>query len=208
VRFTLKSIDESLAYFDDPAYAVDGDGAIVAWNAATESLLGFPREDVVGKPCYKIICGKDFFGNPVCQRECLVMQTIQEKKPAKRFRMHVRVKNGHYIEAECATLCVRDSADEYVVIHLLNAEPGWHQGFESQSAHHGLRVSPRPLPSLTLRQKEILHLLAAGSSTRAIADALYISPGTVRSHVEIILNKFKVHSRLEAVVIAIKEGLI
>jgi PAS domain S-box-containing protein len=208
VLFTLKTIGESLAYFDDPAYAVDGDGAIVAWNAATETLLGSPRNDVLGKPCYKIIRGKDVFGNPVCQRECLVMRNIREEKPSRRFRMHVRVKNGHYIEAECATLCLHDSVDKMVVLHMLRLWPVRDQGFEIQSARHEPRVSRNPLPSLTSRQTEVLRLLATGSNTQEIANALYISRGTVRAHIQTILKKLKVHSRLGAVVIAISEGLI
>jgi PAS domain S-box-containing protein len=208
MHFTLENIEESLADYDGPAYAVDRNGAIVAWNTATETLLGSLRENVLGKPCYKIIRGKDVFGNPVCHRECLVMRNIRDKKPARRFRMHVRVKDGHHVEAECAALCLRDSVDSTVVIHLLHVWPGWHQGFDTQPTHHEPRASRHPLPPLTSRQMEILRLMVAGSSTQEIADALYISPGTVRSHVENILNKFKVHSRLAAAVIAVSEGLI
>jgi two-component system NarL family response regulator len=55
---------------------------------------------------------------------------------------------------------------------------------------------------------EVLGLLAAGRSTRQMAEDLYVSPATVRTHVEHILGKLQAHSRLEAVVIAAREGLL
>jgi two-component system NarL family response regulator len=55
---------------------------------------------------------------------------------------------------------------------------------------------------------EVLGLLAAGRSTRQMAEDLYVSPATVRTHVEHILGKLQAHSRLEAVVIGAREGLL
>jgi DNA-binding NarL/FixJ family response regulator len=61
---------------------------------------------------------------------------------------------------------------------------------------------------LTDRELEILGLLAAGSSTAAIAKDLSISPTTVRNHVQRILTKLQVHSRLAAVARGYSKGLI
>jgi DNA-binding NarL/FixJ family response regulator len=61
---------------------------------------------------------------------------------------------------------------------------------------------------LTDRELEILGLLAAGSSTAAIAKDLSISPTTVRNHVQRIITKLQVHSRLAAVARAYSKGLI
>jgi len=63
------------------------------------------------------------------------------------------------------------------------------------------------LDSLTGREREILRLLADGSSTREIAGALGIRPMTVQSHVKNILAKLGVHSKVEAVTIAWRRGL-
>jgi DNA-binding NarL/FixJ family response regulator len=52
---------------------------------------------------------------------------------------------------------------------------------------------------LTRREVEILHMIAAGLKTRAIALRLHVSPATVRNHVQNILHKLDAHSRLEAV---------
>jgi DNA-binding NarL/FixJ family response regulator len=53
-----------------------------------------------------------------------------------------------------------------------------------------------------------LELLAQGSGTDEIGRALTISPATVRNHVQNILDKLGVHSRLEAIAHAYQHGLI
>jgi DNA-binding NarL/FixJ family response regulator len=61
--------------------------------------------------------------------------------------------------------------------------------------------------ALTDREKEILAALADGSGTTEIAGSLGISPMTVQSHVKNILAKLGVHSKVEAVTLALRYGL-
>ena len=61
---------------------------------------------------------------------------------------------------------------------------------------------------LTKREKEVLSGLVEGSSYKAIADNLHISVDTVRFHFRNVYKKLHVHSQSEAVVKAIKEGLV
>lgn len=61
---------------------------------------------------------------------------------------------------------------------------------------------------LTDREREVLQLLAEGSSGTQIAQRLGVSPNTVRTHVQSILTKLQVHSRLEAAAFAVRHGLI
>jgi len=64
-----------------------------------------------------------------------------------------------------------------------------------------------PFSKLTPRENEILVLLAEGQSNKVIARNLGISDGTVKLHVKSILRKLGVHSRVEAAVMAVEEGL-
>lgn len=64
-----------------------------------------------------------------------------------------------------------------------------------------------PFSELTPRELEILCLLADGQSNKVIARNLGISDGTVKLHVKAILRKLEVHSRVEAAVIAVEQGL-
>jgi DNA-binding NarL/FixJ family response regulator len=61
---------------------------------------------------------------------------------------------------------------------------------------------------LTVREREVLALLGSGAYTREIAARLHISNNTVRSHVQSILMKLNLHSRLEAIAFGFKYGLI
>jgi two-component system response regulator MtrA len=70
-----------------------------------------------------------------------------------------------------------------------------------------LPVSPR-LSSLTKRELEILTLLAEGQDQRQIAATLYISPKTVGTHIQHILDKLDVRSRSQAIALAYREDLV
>jgi DNA-binding NarL/FixJ family response regulator len=60
---------------------------------------------------------------------------------------------------------------------------------------------------LTPREVDVLRLLAQGLTNAEIAGQLYISEGTVRNHVSLILSKLDVPGRTQAAVLAIQHGL-
>jgi len=62
--------------------------------------------------------------------------------------------------------------------------------------------------SLSARELDVLQRLGDGASTTEIASALYVSVNTVRNHVQSVMQKLGVHSRLEAVAHAVRTGLI
>jgi DNA-binding NarL/FixJ family response regulator len=61
---------------------------------------------------------------------------------------------------------------------------------------------------LTPREREVLALLVEGLDGRAISDRLGISANTVRTHVQSVLTKLQVHSRLEAATFAVRHRLV
>jgi two-component system, NarL family, response regulator LiaR len=61
---------------------------------------------------------------------------------------------------------------------------------------------------LTERELEVLELIVAGCSNAAIADRLYITVGTVKTHVRNILNKLCADDRTQAAVRALRSGLV
>src|SRR3954453_8365642 len=61
---------------------------------------------------------------------------------------------------------------------------------------------------LTDRELEVLRLVAKGMNNREIAKELFISENTVKNHVRNILEKLQLHSRMEAVMYAVKEKLL
>jgi DNA-binding NarL/FixJ family response regulator len=65
-----------------------------------------------------------------------------------------------------------------------------------------------PAPRLTDREMEVLRLVAQGLNNRDIAKRLFISENTVKNHIRNILEKLHLHSRMEAVVYAVREKLL
>ncbi|MGH9101836.1 MAG: response regulator [Acidimicrobiales bacterium] len=63
-------------------------------------------------------------------------------------------------------------------------------------------------PGLTPRELEVLRLVARGLSNREVGDQLFISENTVKNHVRNILEKLHLHSRMQAVMYAVRERLI
>lgn len=67
---------------------------------------------------------------------------------------------------------------------------------------------PVPGPRLTERELEVLKLVAKGMNNRDIGAELFISENTVKNHIRNILEKLQLHSRMEAVVYAVREKLL
>ena len=70
------------------------------------------------------------------------------------------------------------------------------------------REAQLAIDRLTPREREVLQALAEGWSDKEIAQRLHVSVGTVHTHVASILSKFEVSSRLQALVFAVRHGLV
>jgi DNA-binding NarL/FixJ family response regulator len=69
-------------------------------------------------------------------------------------------------------------------------------------------AAPEGLDELSTRELEVLRFVARGSNNREIAEALYLSPLTVKTHVSRILRKLRARDRVQLVVIAYQAGLV
>jgi DNA-binding NarL/FixJ family response regulator len=143
--------------------------------------------------------------------------------PNKDVYAHTSTGEGRWLNVTTFVYPVKDKAIGQVIVHLFRdaTEEKDHQHFVSQvlaaseqlQKDDDLRVIP-VAPSedqpygLTAREQQVLGLLAQGEGTDEIADTLVVSPATVRNHVQNLLNKLGVHSRLEAVAHAYQHGLI
>jgi two-component system nitrate/nitrite response regulator NarL len=72
----------------------------------------------------------------------------------------------------------------------------------------GRRIGGGPAPLLTCREHEALALLVHGENTTSIAASMGVRVSTARTHVNAVLTKLGVHSRLEAVAVAVREALV
>jgi two-component system NarL family response regulator len=65
-----------------------------------------------------------------------------------------------------------------------------------------------PAPHLTDRELDVLKLVARGMNNREIGAKLFISENTVKNHIRNILEKLQLHSRMEAVMYAVREKIL
>jgi PAS domain S-box-containing protein len=215
----LKNLIEGTA---DAAFAVDGSGAIVAWNRAAESLFGLSTDDAIGRQCGEVIQGLDECGS-FCSRDCTVQQSVRKRHPVGNFDLQVPTPGGpRWCNVSVMIAEVANSTLPYS-LHIVRAidtrkrlELVVRDFLVSQTdltpdqAAAVISSTRAPAQSATLseRELEVLRLLARGTTTAAIAKQLHISRTTVNNHIQHILRKLDVHTRLEAIRRAELAGLI
>jgi PAS domain S-box-containing protein len=208
----------------DAVVAIDSGQRIVFWNQAAEGLFGFKAEEVLGRFCYDVIGGQAEACHLSCQKRCLAHTEALTQHTVPTRNLLVRTKDGREIWVCATTLVVPSKWKELcLLIHLcrdISRQKDLENCVQQFLACIAKLSSPlatdqpvNPLlasqtSNLTDREWKVLRLLASGTSTRAIANQLFISPSTVRNHIHNILTKLGVHSRLEATVLALRNGLI
>ena len=206
----LATVTRILGDTADGAWVSDERGTIRHWNAAAAAILGHPADEVVGRACCDVFGGRDGRGNPICLRPCPVKTLLAEGHLVEHFEMATRKRIGVPVWLDVSCIVVRTAAAEPpAILHLFRDVTVAHQIealVREQLARAELRAPATDeavrCAELTPRELQVLSLLRLGATTRAIAEALYVSRATVRNHVQRILGKLGVHTRLEAVAYA------
>ena len=221
----MKRLFRSLSKTKDGAFVIDGRHRIIFWNEAAETLLGFPVGEVLGQQCHEVLGGRDERGRILCERYCQLAIKAQrgEALPNRNVYAHTKTGEGRWLNVTAFTYPVTDMGSDEVIVHLFRdaTENMSYQRFVEQVLAASDRLQRVDSPEvvllegvhpnsdrLTEREQQVLELLAQGRDTDEIARTLVISPATVRNHVQHILAKWGVHSRLEAVSHAYQLGLI
>jgi DNA-binding CsgD family transcriptional regulator len=210
---------------NEPAFAVNGSHRIVAWNDGAERLLGLRAADVIGKRCFEALAIEDNSLCMACQYFASAQPVGVNPAISALARHHLSITtpiavNGAMRRVQVTTLAAHTRAGQARFVHLLHHDDDDSVG--DPAAEHvpePMRSSPqhelasttesagsssklRRPEALTHRELEVLRLLGAGYSTDDIARALSITRITARNHVNKVLDKLGVNSRLQAVVIA------
>lgn len=186
---------------------LDGSMRVVVWNKAAATLTGHAATETLGRRC--VVDG------PRITLELADAASGPGERPSRarltsscEFRIS---RSGAPPSAALPATVIPLQYDGIVLLMLFRTAP-WAtdeaappravaaDGRRARLARAPSRSVPPPARHLTLREQEILRLLAAGKTAKAIANELSLSLPTVRSHTQHILRKLGVHSALEAVV--------
>jgi len=206
----------------DGAFVVDDKLRIAYWNKAAEAILGFDKDDVTGRFCYQLLHGCDEGGHLICKARCQVAKLALNSKPVPNYDIHVTTKEreNRWLNMSVFTYRIGNANGKKEIVHFFHDLNG--RKFDEEvlsqlielisyspniSAKNGTGREPGPV-TLTLREREILSHMAKGHGTKEIAKLLSVSSNTIRNHIQHILQKFQVHTRLEAVIYAIEHDLI
>jgi two-component system, NarL family, response regulator len=116
------------------------------------------------------------------------------------------------IDAGARGYCLKGIAANTLVLAIRSVVAGasWWDATATDEIRSVISSTPQTKSSLSLttREKEILNLMGEGKSDRAIAEELYISPGTVRVHIHAILRKLGTSDRQEAILRGRQQNLL
>jgi PAS domain S-box-containing protein len=221
----MKQIITMLARSADGAMLVDQDGKVAYWNRTAERMLGFRAGEVLGRPCHDVLRAETLSGHALCSPTCAISKSLASGEGVRNFDLQTHTKAGRTIWLNVSSLPVPSRRKgRYFAVHLFRdiskqaKVRQLAQELQTIVSHTeaspptvpDLPPSPPPGPSetfpLSVREREILLLLAGGADTKMIADRLCISLATVRNHIQHILEKLGAHTRLQALAIAFHPG--
>ena len=221
----MKRLFQALAKTSDGAFVIDGHHRIIFWNQAAEDMLGYTPAEVAGLHCFNILGGQDEQGRTLCQRFCRVAIQAErdETLPNRDVFVTSRTGEGRWLNMTTFAYTSNDKKIGRVIVHLFRdvtenkdyqrfvkqvlAASEWLHRYDSHQALSSDTAKPQT-GDLTVRESQVLELLTQGLRTSEIAGTLIISQSTVRNHVQNILGKLGVHSRLQAIAHAYQNGLI
>ncbi len=200
----------------DGVFTLDASQTITFWNQACEHMTGIPATHAVGRCCHELMKGHDLQGRPLCKCDCPVSALAKGGPPPSALPMRIERSDGRKVQLKVSTLLVPSgSRGEWSIVHVMRHA----RDKRTISLQHDNRVQddaqpehcPHHVPAgaclLTRREKEVLRMLARGFRTEAISEQLNLSSTTVRNHIQRLMAKLDVHSRVEAVAYAHRHQL-
>lgn len=209
----------------DPAFSVDMNHRILVWNDAAEKMLGRTAEEVAGAYCFDVMRAAVVEGPQGGWPECTAVVNARHGRPTPPFEVLVRGPRDEHHWLHVSFITARSASGQKRVVHWLRDVTYYHHleetvgrvmgqsGAQAVSAELMARRHPGQLPQrdaiqLTRREREVLRLLVRGLATAEIANALSVSPITARNHVTNLMEKLGASTRLQAVAIASRRGLL
>ena len=234
-RSHVPDLLDLLSAGEPPAFANDQNHRIIFWNKGAERIMERTAAQALGRLCHEIFCGRDPFGNRFCGETCAVGATIKRRETMNRFEFTTGERSRTKTLGVTVVEIPGSRPGLHIAVHILDeidekgrlarelARLGDPRGplSHAPSPDGAVPITLRTGPSATGRAPEIeasvadqlsdremdvLRAIASGQANKEIAASLHISVATTRNHVQHILKKLDVHSKLEAVALAFRNG--
>lgn len=214
-----RELFELLDHTSDAAFAVSDGGEIRAWNAAAETLFAFTRDEVIGRTCFDLLQGRGPLRTRVCTEHCHARDCAAHQRPIPDFDLEVKTRAGRRAWVNVSTVVHVDRrTGRRLLVHLAR-DIGRRKRSEalvervlrlSRQIADASHETHRPGPTIPLSEQEqrVLQRFSEGLRAADVERELDISPQTLRNHLHHINQKLGTHSRLEAVIHAIRRQLI
>ncbi len=97
-------------FASDPAFAIDADAKIVAWNAPAQRLLGYTPSEAIGRDCGDVLQATLSGGEPLCHPDCDVIRCFQDCRSYGVPNCRLRHRDGEWIPASIASVAMSERA--------------------------------------------------------------------------------------------------
>ncbi len=206
----MRMIERFFENSADSVMGIDKYQRICFWNHACERLFGLSFDQVREKNCHTVVCGSDLNGDVFCGPDCPMFKKLLRQELAADYDLVIQsptsapvvINVGSFVtpascrkKTDAIAFLVFRHVDAYSLVRRLAAESRLRENSKKPCKFH-----------LTARELEILELTAKGLRTPLIAAQLFISNTTVRNHLKNIFFKLGVHSRAEAISLALRSN--
>jgi len=217
----IPMLDDFFSRGIDGAFAVDAGQRIIFWNPACAQLLRVSAREALGRPCGDVLRGHDGMGCPFCRPGCTIAQLAEGTAAPEAFPLWVSDGQGSTLRLSVSIMLVPSPRTKlWAVVHLLHRREapaalhllegeGWRKRRAPKADAPATDPAGPPVPDsrLSSREQEVYRLLAEGLPVSTISHRLYISPVTVRNHLQHIMSKLGLHSQTAAVAYAYRHNL-
>jgi PAS domain S-box-containing protein len=232
-QISERRFDQFFATLPDYCYMISPSGHVLDINPAACEALGYAKEELVGKPISVLYAPESHEkmlnllerwkkAEKLADEEMVIVTKQGQKRTvllnmrsvvdAEGKLLHstsvqVDITERKRIEEKLRESQVRLAASIAAAMDAIEGyAPPLAAMAQEPNSGDPLQTQRQKLHSLTKREREILHFLVSGVSTRRISELLDVRPSTVRNHVQNLFSKLGAHSRLECVALAHRLG--
>ena len=200
----------------DVAFALTPRAEIWAWNPAAESLTGFTRAEALHRSFPLLVEGRGPLGKLLDAEYC---QRVIDDGGVSSFDLQLHTAGGSLMWLNVSVLVFEPlRTSPALIVHIAHDIT---ESRERRVLYERFREIAReitqlvdeerhlvPVPMLTQQEQRVLLAFAQGRTPAQVATQLGISSQTLRNHLYHVNRKLGTHNRLEAVVHAVRRGLI